>query len=160
MSDSKWPAISKELLTRFQSYLVRSEAGCLLWTGGKVRDGYGKFNVIDLPKSAHRFAFLAYNGYLDDSLQVCHTCDTPACCEPSHLFQGTAQQNASDMVAKGRSYHQLGSANGNAKLSDSQVLEIRRLKETGLRYIDIAPHFGVSPEMVSLICRRKYRTNV
>lgn len=154
--------IPQELIERFNSYLKRNDSGCLLYNGGKVRDGYGWFNApAGLPKQAHRFAFLVVNGTIDPTLMVCHTCDTPNCCESEHLFQATGQVNMDDMSAKGRSPNNKGSANPNSKLTDKQVLEIRKIKSTTTsRYVDIAPLFNVTPEMVSLICRRKYRNDI
>ena len=52
---------------------------------------------------AHRASWLAFQGSqgLND-LCVLHTCDTPACVNPSHLFLGTKTDNAKDRDAKGR----------------------------------------------------------
>ena len=35
-------------------------------------------------------------------LMACHTCDTPACLNPEHLFEGTNSINQLDSAAKGR----------------------------------------------------------
>ena len=36
------------------------------------------------------------------SLQVLHKCDEPRCCNPDHLFLGTASENKADTRRKGR----------------------------------------------------------
>ena len=33
---------------------------------------------------------------------ICHSCDTPGCCNPEHLWKGTYKQNSQDMAKKGR----------------------------------------------------------
>lgn len=47
----------------------------------------------------------------------------------------------------------LGEANGNSKLTEAQVAEIRRLRTEGKLLKEIAPLFGVSLVLVSYICR-------
>lgn len=157
------PVIPNEIAERFRSYLELKSNGCIEWSGGTVRDGYGWFNhaIPEISNSAHRFAFALHHGFIDDSLSVLHKCDNPPCCNWKHLFQGDHQLNADDMKAKGRSPKQRGASNPNAVLSDAQVIEIRRIREeTGLQYKQIAELFPVTPEMISLICRRKYRNDI
>ncbi len=52
--------------------------------------------------SAHRYAWVLANGEIPAGLFVCHKCDVPACCRPSHMFLGTNEENLADMTAKGR----------------------------------------------------------
>lgn len=88
-------------------YEVVTETGCWLWTGSTDQNGYGRIGGYD--KHGKYRALIATRVSLElagveipDGLDACHKCDTPACVNPSHLFAGTAKQNAQDMVAKGR----------------------------------------------------------
>ena len=53
-------------------------------------------------KYAHRVLHESLHGALDRATMVCHSCDNPPCCNPAHLWAGTAKDNAADMVAKKR----------------------------------------------------------
>jgi hypothetical protein len=75
---------------------------CWLWTGGKDKDGYGKVGFDYKHYRAHRVSYALSRDGIDPSLLVCHTCDTPSCVNPKHLFQGTVLINNRDRDAKGR----------------------------------------------------------
>lgn len=77
--------------------------GCWPWQGTKVGGGYGRFRRRSGVRIiASRMAHLLTHGHIPDGHDVLHTCDNPPCCNPIHLFSGTARDNALDMVAKGR----------------------------------------------------------
>lgn len=79
------------------------ECGCLLWTGAWSSVGYGNIwdHVNKVYTQAHREVARIIFG-IPEGMFVCHRCDTPACCNPSHLFIGTCADNTRDMVQKGR----------------------------------------------------------
>lgn len=88
---------------RFAKRLVHDEASqCLLWTGSRNKKGYGQINVGGRPRFTHRLAWELEYGEIAGGLCVLHKCDTPACCNPAHLFLGTRAENNSDMTEKGR----------------------------------------------------------
>jgi len=93
---------------------------------------------------------------------VCHTCDTPSCVNPFHLFVGTQGQNVRDAVAKGRMPVRRGDAHPNAKLTDRQAADIRERYRRGrgatrwrrgLSQRELAAAYGVSQMVVSRIVR-------
>lgn len=96
----------RSLAERLQAHLVRADSGCLEWRDGATRNGYGQIGDGRRVRYAHRVAYeLAYGPFSDD-LDVLHRCDNPPCCEPTHLFLGTAADNNADMIAKGRAWWQ------------------------------------------------------
>lgn len=153
------PIIPPEVIENFRSYLIQVD-DCLEWIGGTSNEyGYFYHHVEGLSVLAHRFAFVLYNGYIDNDLLVCHTCDNPPCCKKEHLFQGTHQDNSDDKFTKGRAPDRHGELNPCAKLSNADVSEIRRLRvEFGLSYRDLALLFSVSHVTIRDICiRRKWK---
>ena len=75
---------------------------CWLWTGALNSKGYGSLRVNGKSVSAHRLSFLWFKGDIPDGMLICHTCDTPSCVNPDHLWLGTPKDNHKDMWDKGR----------------------------------------------------------
>lgn len=76
---------------------------CWIWSGAKDGKGYGMLRVNGKVQKTHRLSYQVFYGVNPGDMQVCHTCDTPSCFKPSHLFLGTNRENSLDMVSKGRS---------------------------------------------------------
>lgn len=67
------------------------------------KTGYVRIRVDGgAKKLAHRLAWEEAFGPIPAGMCVLHTCDNRACVNIDHLFLGTYQDNALDMVAKGR----------------------------------------------------------
>ena len=79
---------------------VMEQNGCWLWTGTKDRDGYGLFHCGQRVR-AHRWIFEQSNT-LPKGMLVCHTCDTPGCVNPLHLYAGTHRDNINDAYRRKR----------------------------------------------------------
>lgn len=118
-----WPQNPKDYIpirNRFwECYTPEPNSGCWIWTEETNEYGYGRF-VISNTKSgsiktqAHRHAWALTNGPIPAKMCVCHTCDTPACINPSHLFLGTHKDNMQDMGRKGRTCIKMALAKKNA----------------------------------------------
>lgn len=165
-----------DFAARFWARVDRSGA-CWPWMGARQSRGYGE-TWNGRVMLAHRVAFELTNGPIPDDLHICHTCDNPPCCNPSHLFAGTRSDNMQDMLSKGRGIkagqHARGDRNGRrthperyanvrpapmpgernpkAKLTAEQVLEIRRLRSSGgVTQAELSRRYGVSQAKISQI---------
>jgi hypothetical protein len=83
---------------------------CWHWQGARDPAGYGviggQTNGVKHNKLAHRmsWAFATKSDYPPKSRYVCHTCDTPSCVNPAHLWLGSCAENVADMLSKGRNW--------------------------------------------------------
>jgi hypothetical protein len=139
-------------MDRFWSKARLCPNGCLLWTGAVNNWGYGRFLYQGKARFAHRVAWALTHGPIPDGLHVCHSCDRPLCVNPEHLFLGTDLDNTRDMFAKGRNHSRAGTSNGNAKLTESDV---RTIRGSPLGHSELGRVYGVSPQTIFSIRRRK-----
>lgn len=125
---------------------------CWQWTRRQTDNGYGRFRHKGKWYAAHRVSYEILNGEIPEGLQVRHLCHNRLCCNPAHLAVGTAKQNVQDSIEAGR--FTKGSVNGNSKLTDDEVIYIRRNPDK-LTGRELAQRFGISPATVSGIknCR-------
>ncbi len=117
----------------------------------------GKWKAI----RPHRYAWSQHNGRsIPDGLFVCHSCDNPKCCNPTHLWLGTNSDNILDAIAKFGSWvvgqhTYIGEKHHSSKLTEEQVLDIRARVEQGERQVDLAKEYNVTRTMLSKIILRK-----
>lgn len=139
---------------------------CWLWQGAQKGKGYGHFFVDGHYVSTHRFALeLKLGGPIAPDMQACHTCDNKICCNPAHLYEGTAAENARD--ASDRGLLDFPRARGDrhgsktcpeavprgvrvhtAKLTEEAVREIRRLSAQGMSSVRLGRAYGVNSSTV------------
>ena len=138
---------------RFRDKVAPPDAnGCHLWTACTNQDGYGRFRYLGRTVKAHRYAA----GMVDWPPEIVtrHICNVPACVNPEHLTFGSQADNMSDMVEADRQAK--GTDNGNAKLTEEQVIEIRRrYADGGVAQRPLAAEYGVHQPLISDIVRRK-----
>ena len=149
-------------IERFWSFIDKTGGPdtCWNWNGAKDDSGYGRFHVGKSRNSAmlaHRIAYGIATG--DKPEAVCHKCDNPSCCNPSHLEGGTRLSNNQDMTRKRRHWAHVdpsrsvkGEKHGQAKLLEKQVIEIKKLYATGkFKQRELATQFGVCQRTINKI---------
>lgn len=150
----------EELRARFEANVEQGEPdACWPWTGTIRRKGYGQLSHQRRAILAHRLAWELAHGPIPEGLQVCHRCDNPPCCNPAHLFLGTAADNQRDKRQKGRAAR--GEANGGGrKLTEADVVAMREELAAGATLTDLSGRFGVSLPMVAAIRDRRKWSHV
>lgn len=125
--------------------------GCWLWGGTSDRLGYGYLMVGREKTFAHRY----FKGVSDPSIHVCHSCDTPACVNPDHLFLGSQADNMADMMKKGRHYSPRGEKHPKAKITNEQATEARMAFLNGESRRSISERTGLGYRSICLLLQGK-----
>jgi hypothetical protein len=131
---------------------VRGPNECWPWTGMSRTYGYGSILISGErgKTTSNRAAWELSVGPIPHGMVVRHNCHNRECCNPSHLMLGTRADNVEDMWAR-----EEGAPKGNARLTESQVLEIRTSAKS--RAI-LASEYGVCRAHVKAIqLRRAWR---
>ena len=151
-----WQLKADKMKRFFAKIASPNSNGCMLWTAATRRDGYGLFGLDfgETPVSAHRMSWMIANKRsVPPGMCVCHRCDVRLCVNPEHLFVGSLSDNNADCRRKGRNAR--GETVCTAKLTEGQVMEIRRLYRSGLRNVDLCRRYRISATNVSNIVRHK-----
>lgn len=135
----------------------KTKKDCWEWTGCCMKNGYGVFNYDGKhTKLAHRVAFMiAFPDIYSEDLFCLHKCDNRRCCNPNHLYVGTAQMNSDDKISRKRDRF-IGEQNGQSVLTEQDIYSIRNMyATTDLTQNKIAEKFGISGGHVCNIVNRK-----
>jgi predicted XRE-type DNA-binding protein len=144
----------KTLEERFFNKVNKTHS-CWEWTAGKDRYGYGSIRINNKVLRTHRVSYQLHYGDFDIALFVCHKCDNKKCVNPEHLFLGTHQDNMTDKVNKGKQPNLIGKNNPNTKLTEDNVIQIKKLLFVGMKQREIAQKYNVSQNQISQIKNNK-----
>ena len=142
----------KTAIDRFESKITKVVSGCWLWGGSLDTGGYGRFNINGKTSGAHRLSYEIKNGDIPRGKHILHTCDTPSCVNPDHLFLGTHQDNMADKVKKGRQAKGLNLPQ--SKLTDDDIPIIRQRLRKKESQQSIAKDYSVTRTIISMIHRK------
>jgi hypothetical protein len=148
------------LIEKHANNYVVSSTGC--WEHqGHIHRGYGSAKLLLkgslLHLKAHRLAYY-YHYKIDPSpLLVCHHCDNKRCVNPEHLYVGTHEDNMNDVVERGR---QRGSSNTFSKLTEEDVLRIKKRIAAGEKYKDIAEDYCIKKCTIADIATQRSWSHV
>lgn len=136
---------------------VEKTATCWLWTASKGPCGYGRFNLLGKQIPAHRISWRWFKKEDPGSKRVLHTCSVRACVNPDHLFLGTHSENMLQAYSEGTRSCK-GGLHPRSKLTEPEVLEIRKLAKSGLSRTLISKRFpGVDITTIrDVIARRTW----
>ena len=93
--------ISNEILDKLFSNIRYNINGC--WLRGNDSTVYTTVTINGKPTNAARVSYEVCTG---KKLKhwACHECDTPACINPDHIFDGTVKDNNQDARRKRRAF--------------------------------------------------------
>lgn len=127
---------------------------CWNWTACVGGSGnYGHMTIFGKGWFSHRYSYTIHFGFIPDGLSVLHKCDNVLCVNPSHLFLGTALDNARDRNRKGR--QSKGEGRWAHKLTEGQVKEIRQRYRSWAsnksNSKQLAEEFGVTRDHIRVV---------
>lgn len=148
------PKASRPLDERFWEKVEKSD-GCWLWKAA-INHGYGVIGAGGRRGRiliASRVSWELNRGPIPAGVDVLHRCDNPPCVNPDHLFLGSAQDNGRDASRKGR-FRPV------QKISEGDVIAIRKQAAEGLPQALIGDRYGIGQSQVSRIVRGQSWTNI
>lgn len=158
ITETNQMVLDKQDLFKEKIFVVPNPGGHWIWGGDSRDDGYGYFEMNHDNEhtriNAHRASYIIFKDpTLDEDMVIIHTCDLRACVNPAHLAEGSQHANMTDMAQKGRSAD--GEDSGQAKMTEEQVLDLRRRYSAGEGLRDLAKEFGIAPSTASYIVNLK-----
>ena len=76
---------------RFEKKIIMTN-DCWFWAASKTKQGYGMFSYDGRSIPAHRFAYIAYKGPIEQNKIVHQSCNNTYCVNPDHLYLTTKSE--------------------------------------------------------------------
>ncbi len=132
--------------------------GCFINTSHSIDiHGYPHIWYKGRAHNMHRVIYIKKFGEIEKGLVIRHKCDNRRCININHLEVGTRKDNSNDCKIRGRLNTPIGEKRKDCKLTDKQVLEIRKdIRNQNL----IAKYYKISQSTVSKIKSMKKRSYV
>lgn len=124
-------------------------------------NGYGYLQVrlsqngIKRTRKIHTLVATAFIGARPNGFQICHNNGNSTDNRLINLRYDSYENNQADRFKHGTD--SCGEHNGNAKLTDNQIEEIRWLWSFNFKLREIAEHYRICITYVSMIVNNKYR---
>ena len=83
--------INVKAIKRFEKKIIKT-IDCHFWTASKTKQGYGMFSYEGKSIPAHRFAYMAYVGNIEENKIVHQSCNNTYCVNPEHLYLTTKSE--------------------------------------------------------------------
>jgi hypothetical protein len=141
---------------RLVADLATEADGCIEGIGADNGVGYRNATVGGRKRTQHAWIRAFYENLEQppDGLHAAHgPCHNRSCVNPHHVSFKTRSENEHDKVRDGT--HDRGERHIHAKLTNDQVVELRKLYATG-RYtqMDLGRRYGMAQRSISQIVRR------
>ena len=127
----------------------------------KTRDGYllvtATINKRKIVTGAHRIVWTYFNRSIPRGLTINHKDGVKDRNKPDNLELATYREQRLHAlnVLHRRRWHPVGALHPKTHLSEVDVLEMRRLRDSGLMVKDIADRYNMTKKATSAICCRR-----
>lgn len=145
----------KNINESYNEKVIKSdnENDCYGWAASLGHNGYAlMWDGVRLQRG-HRWVWEQHYGEIPEGMVIRHTCNTRHCTNIRHLQLGSQADNIRDRDADGNTAK--GEVHGMAKLTESDVKEIRAQRANKVKLRDIAEQFGITMANVSNIAKRR-----